>query len=111
MEIIVTNPSNNRKYKIKPDSNGLCFQLFQTSSLKKGQKAKNGKAIKNEWQPTGKYPSSILHGLELINDLMLKDPENKDVIEFDVGDIKRIDKYIKTHIKAMADSIEVKGDK
>lgn len=110
--VIITNPSNGRKYKIVPDSNGLCFQLFQTSLLKKGEKAKNGKEVKNEWQSTGKYPSSILHGLEIVNELMLKDPnyDKKDVIEFDAGDIKRLDKYIKSHIKQMAESIEVKDD-
>lgn len=107
MEVIITNPANGRKYRIKPDSNGLCYQLFQTSTLKKGEKARNGKEVKHQWQPTGKYPSSILHGLELVNDLMLKDPQCDEVLEFEAGDIKRLDKYIKSHLKQMAESIEV----
>lgn len=108
MEVIVTNPSNDRKYKIKPDSNGLCYQLWQTTLLSKGSRAKNGKPVKNEWQFTGKYPRDILDGLRIAYLMMDNDPENNDKIEIDGSDLSRLDKYIKKKIKEMADSIEVK---
>ena len=110
MEIIVTDEDTGRKYKLVPDSSGLCFQLWRTTLLKKGEKAKNGKAVKNEWQFTSKYPRSLDHGLYLIYDLMMKDPERPGTLTWDCEACDKLHDYVKKELKKMAKSIEVTND-
>lgn len=108
MEVIVTNERTGRKYKITPASNGLGFMLYQTSNVAKGEKSKNGHVVKNEWQFTGKYPSDVTHGLELVFNLMQAE-EDGNVVDVTAEKAQRaINKELRDMIRDMAKSIEVK---
>lgn len=109
MEIIVTDQNSGRKYKLRPDNGGMCFQLWRTSDTEKGKKAKNGHEVKNEWQFTGKYPTSVCDGLSCIYKMMELDSSDGVIIELG-NDISKLDKYIKNKMKQIADSIELKED-
>ena len=110
MVVIVTDESNGRKYKLQPDNNGLSYQLWKTSLLKPGEKARNGKAVKNEWQFTGKYPRDITNGLSIISDMILKDPESKDTIAISTKDISNLQKFLKKHLDSIKQSIKCESE-
>ena len=108
MEVIVTNSRTGRKYKITPASSGLGFMLYQTSNVAKGGKSRNGHVVKNEWQFTGKYPSDIAHGLELVFGLMQAEDDGN-VVDVTAEKAQRaINKELRDMIGDMAKSIEVK---
>lgn len=105
MEIIVNHVEGKCKYKLLPYDNGLCWQIWKSVDGKKGTKAKNGHVIKSDWIFTGKYPSTIEYGLELIYNMMMMDSDDK--VEFDSSDAKALRKFIRDSIKKFVDKIEV----
>lgn len=107
MEIILTNPSNGRKYKITPHDNGLCFSIWQTTLLKKGEKAKNGKAVKHEWQHTGKYPFDLACAINIVRSLMLMDKDSDPPFEIDAKEIDKLDRHMKQWQDRVLKTIEI----
>lgn len=113
MVIIVTDPGTNKRYKLKPLDNGLCFQLFV--SQEQGTKSKRGKEIKHEWKFTEKYPSNLADGLRTIVEMIIKDPDNNsNVIE--IEKLNTAARTIDKHLDEICDKllasvlVEMTGD-
>lgn len=64
MEITIGN------FKIKPYSNGLCWEVWELRPAKK--KTANYDGPDEVWQFTDKYPSTFEHALLIVYELSLK---------------------------------------
>lgn len=99
MQITITDPSTNYKWKLEPCSNGLGYQIFKSSK----------EGAKSEWTFTGKYPNNIPHGVELIINGILSDPEGNESIECDPKHLnKTFKKYMDDFVQKVIESIEIK---
>ena len=56
------------RFEIRPYGNGLCWEIFAYRKVK----ARDGHEYM-DWVSTGKYPSTLGHGLRIILDDLLKD--------------------------------------
>lgn len=97
MQVTITDPDTGKRYRIRP-LNGLCYALDCTPSKKNNK----GEDAKSEFTFTGKYPSSINHGIELALGLMLADPDGKGSIDIDT---KHAVRELKKHYQKMTDSV------
>lgn len=102
MVIIISDDNLSKRYKIVPLDNGLCYQIFV--SQKVGTKNRSGKEIKNEWRFTGKYGWDIPHSIDIVTELILKDPDDQGVIE--VKSLKSATKTISKHIDELKSKIK-----
>lgn len=107
MQIVMVNPNNKRKWRLRPYSNGLCLTI-EKSPLSKINK-KNGKEIKAEYLSCESYPTSWSHGIRRILELMMMDPEDEKCIE--IGDPAKVENTMETEIYSFLNSIKVKIDK
>lgn len=85
MQIVVTNPNNGRKWRLRPYPNGLCL-VIEKSPLAKVN-PKNGKEIKSEFVSCDRYPSTWQQGIRMMLQLALMDPEDDEQLHID--DIER----------------------
>lgn len=83
MRITITNPGNGRRWRLRPYQNGLCL-LIEKSPIQKVN-PKNGKPVTSEFVSCDKYPSTWEHGLKLMLDMMMNDPD--DMGELEIGDL------------------------
>ena len=80
MIITIESPSGNRKWRLEPFDNGLCWRLLKTPI--------NPEA-KQEWINCECYHSTLPAALEALVDRMLKDPDDPTTLEFKAEDIKK----------------------
>lgn len=107
MQVTLTNPNNGRRWRLRPYSNGQCL-IIEKSPIGKVNK-KNGKEIKSEFVSCDKYPMTWKHGIEMILNLMLLDPEDKD--ELDVSDIEYVPEELMGAFERRLDEIMVEVEK
>lgn len=106
MQIVMVNPHNGRKWRLRPYSNGLCLTI-EKSPLSKINK-KNGKEIKAEYLSCESYPTSWSHGIRRMLELMMMDPEDDANIEID--DPSKIEKAIKDEIDIFLSNIKIEKE-
>lgn len=107
MRVTLTAPDTGRKWKIEPLDNGLCYQMFVTP-MKGAKNPRTGKKVKSEWTFTGKYPQDLPHGIKLMIEGMLNDPNGKAEIECDPKHLtKTFKKTMDDYIQKVIDSVTV----
>ena len=98
MIITIESPSGNRKWRLEPFDNGLCWRLLKSSIDPKA---------KSKWIDCTCYHSSLASALEALVERMLKDPEDPVSLEFTGVDIKRsVVRVLKNRIKDLTMEVE-----
>lgn len=103
MQIVMTNPHNGRRWRLRPYSNGQCL-VIEKSPLGKVNK-KNGKEIKSEFVSCDKYPMSWHWGIMSMLNMLMCDPEDKE--EFELKNLDSFDTELSEAIVGWIDSIVV----
>lgn len=106
MQIVMVNPHNGRKWRLRPYSNGLCLTI-EKSPLSKINK-KNGKEIKAEYLSCESYPTSWSHGIRRMLELMMMDSEDDADIKID--DPSKIEKAIEDEIDIFLSNIKIEKE-
>lgn len=102
MKIIINDPSTNKKYKIEPFDNGLCWRIFRSIEHRKGEKTRNGHEVNKEWSFTEKYPVSLDEAIRLTLAMMMQDKDDDTVFDIKPDAISRT---VRKAIDDMADRI------
>lgn len=105
MIITLTNPNTGRRWKIKPYSNGLCYEVHRET---KGEIGKNGKPIKSEFTFTGKYPNTLEDAIRTTINMMLTDPDDKTKIDLSASSSRTMSRHFNEAIDKFIEGITVK---
>lgn len=81
MQIVMTNPANGRKWRLRPYQNGLCLMIEKSPISKVNPK--NGKEVTSEFVSCDRYPNSWPQGIGMILKMALMDTDDNDEIDFD----------------------------
>lgn len=81
MIVTMTNPSNGRKWRLRPYANGQCF-LIEKSPIGKVNR-KNGQKIKSDFVSCDKYPMTLANGIRMMMEMLLADPEDGTQIDIE----------------------------
>lgn len=110
MILIFQSPTGNRKWKIAPHENGLCFKIYKTPIGLMGAdgivRNKDGKEVKCEWTDCRRYPTTMEHAIEMVVDLMLSDPEDDIALEFSGIDMRKgMERIFKKWLKEVKEGL------
>ena len=103
MQIVMINPNNGRKWRLRPYSNGLCLTIEKTPLSEFNKK--NGKKIKAEYLSCESYPTSWSHGIRRMLELMMMDPEDED--ELVIDDPSKIESVVENKLNSFLKSIKM----
>lgn len=81
MQVIVTNPNNGRKWRLRPYQNGLCLMIEKSPISKVNPK--NGREVKSEFVSCDRYPSTWQQGIRMMLQMALMDPEDGEELFID----------------------------
>lgn len=84
------------KYRIKPYTNRLCWEIFEYREVTSNKGEHAGKT-RMDWVSTGKYPSNYGRALQIVYEMMLM--ESDEVIEGIEEAIKKAKKIEKVLLK------------
>lgn len=101
MEVVLTNPNNGRRWRLRPYSNGLCLMIEKTPLNKVNPK--NGKPVKSQWVNCERYPSSWETGVSMLLRMLLMDPEDTETI--DPGDLEYVPHELRAAFERKLDEI------
>lgn len=106
MIVTLTDPSNNRKWQIRPFDNGLCYAIYKEPLLNEEGKDKKGREVKEPWLFTRKYPHTMSDAIKLTCKLMMNDPDNLVEISVSSKSADDISKEIGRFLKRVRIEVE-----
>lgn len=81
LQVVVTNPNNGRKWRLRPYQNGLCLMIEKSPISKVNPK--NGREVKSEFVSCDRYPSTWQQGVRMMLQMALMDPEDSEELVID----------------------------
>ena len=81
MQVVITNPNNGRRWRLRPYQNGLCLMIEKSPISKVNPK--NGREIKSEFVSCDRYPGSWEQGIRMMLQLAIMDPEDDATLVID----------------------------
>lgn len=102
MQLILKNPNNGRKWRLRPYKSGQCLTIERQPL---GKVARSGLEVKSEFVPIDHYPSTWEQGIRSMLRLLMMDTEDTEVIE--VSDIEYVPYEVASAFERKLAEIEI----
>lgn len=102
MQLILTNPNNDRKWRLRPYKSGQCLTIERQPL---GEVARSGLEVKSEFVPIDHYPSTWEQGIRSMLRLLMMDTEDTEIIE--VSDLEYVPDEVAAAFDRKLSEIEI----
>jgi hypothetical protein len=86
----IKDEKGNPRYQIRPNSGGLCYEVWGWN----GHKVFHGEDLGAGWVFTGRYPSTLAHAYRQVGELAAIRSEGEEVVRWCTRESGRAGRYL-----------------